>query len=266
MELTISYLAAARLGELEGLAANEISPMRDLATVIAGMRESFGPEGAEKLDELLALQGLTVSDGGAALAAPQMAAFLRALFLPEEVCIHTRMDEPGGCSAVYYLPIAGAWMRADAVRGQLRIALPLPESGMAAALSADVRAALTAEGVKLLAERRTAEAVHGAVVTADEKGYAVFACAADRAERACVPHIDVLPKTAENAAKLCAAISRMLCGRQAAVWPEAAEAAAASAQPGAGKARYGAALRGFLIALAVNGCVALIMAVLNAVL
>ena len=69
MELTISYLAAARLGELEGLAANEISPMRDLATVIAGMRESFGPEGAEKLDELLALQGLTVSDGGAALAA-----------------------------------------------------------------------------------------------------------------------------------------------------------------------------------------------------
>lgn len=265
MELTISYLAAARLGELEGLAANEISPMRDLATVIAGMRESFGPEGAEKLDELLALQGLTVSDGGAALAAPQMAAFLRALFLPE-VCIHTRMDEPGGCSAVYYLPFSGAWMRADAVRGQLRIALPLPESGMAAALSADVRAALTAEGVKLLAERRTAEAVHGAVVTADEKGYAVFACAADRAERACVPHIDVLPKTAENAAKLCAAISGMLCGRRAAAWPEAAEAAAASAQPGAGKARYGAALRGFLIALAVNGCVALIMAVLNAVL
>ena len=236
MELTISYLAAARLGELEGLAANEISPMRDLGPVIAGMRESFGPEGAEKLDELLALQGLTVSDGGAALAAPQMAAFLRALFLPE-VCIHTRMDEPGGCSAVYYLP-----------------------------LSADVRAALTAEGVKLLAERRTAEAVHGAVVTADEKGYAVFACAADRAERACVPHIDVLPKTAENAAKLCAAISGMLCGRRAAAWPETAEAAAASARPGAGKARYGAALRGFLIALAVNGCVALIMAVLNAVL
>lgn len=64
MELTISYLAAARLGELEGLAANEISPMRDLGPVIAGMRESFGPEGAEKLDELLALQGLTVSDGG----------------------------------------------------------------------------------------------------------------------------------------------------------------------------------------------------------
>ncbi len=265
MELTISYLAAARLGELEGLAANEISPMRDLGPVIAGMRESFGPEGAEKLDELLALQGLTVSDGGAALAAPQMSAFLRALFLPE-VCIHTRMDEPGGCSAVYYLPIAGAWMRVDAVRGQLRIALPLPESGMAAALSADVRAALTAEGVKLLAERRTAEAVHGAVVTADEKGYAVFACAADRAERACVPHIDVLPKTAENAAKLCAAISGMLCGRRAAAWPEAAEAVAASARPGAGKARYGAALRGFLIALAVNGCVALIMAVLNAVL
>lgn len=265
MELTISYLAAARLGELEGLAANEISPMRDLGPVIAGMRESFGPEGAEKLDELLALQGLTVSDGGAALAAPQMHGFLQALFLPK-TCVHTRMDEPGGCSAVYYLPFSGAWMRVDAVRGQLRIALPLPESGMAAALSADVRAALTAEGVKLLAERRTAEAVHGAVVTADEKGYAVFACAADRAERACVPHIDVLPKTAENVAKLCAAISGMLCGRQAAAWPEAAEAAAASAQPGAGKARYGAALRGFLIALAVNGCVALIMAVLNAVL
>lgn len=39
MHFIISYLAADRLGELEGLTASDISPMHDLAPIIAEMKK-----------------------------------------------------------------------------------------------------------------------------------------------------------------------------------------------------------------------------------
>ncbi len=171
MQLIISYLAADRLGELEGLTASDISPMHDLAPVIAEMKKSIDPQTLEKLDGLLSGQRLVTNENGIIKAAPEMSGFLKSLFQPQK-CFHTRINEPEGCSATYYIPFDGAWIRLDAVRGQLNITFPLSERGADICLAADIRTALKDENIKLLAERRETDSLHGAVVMNDEKGYA----------------------------------------------------------------------------------------------
>ena len=64
MQLIISYLAADRLGTLEGLTASDISPMHDLSPVIAEMKKSIEPQVLEKLDDLLSEQKLVTNENG----------------------------------------------------------------------------------------------------------------------------------------------------------------------------------------------------------
>lgn len=256
MQLIISYLAADRLGELEGLTASDISPMHDLAPVIAEMKKSIDPQTLEKLDGLLSGQRLVTNENGSIKAAPEMSGFLKSLFQPQK-CFHTRMNEADGCSATYYIPFDGAWVRLDAVRGQLNITFPLPESGADICLAADIRTALKDENIKLLAERRETDSLHGAVVMNDEKGYAFVGSVIDKKEHTCTEYVHSFAKTDENIAW----ISDMLTGKRGFVLPESEQEEAP-----AEKRSYKKALKGFLIALAVNVCAAVIIAVLKAVL
>lgn len=256
MQLIISYLAADRLGELEGLTASDISPMHDLAPVIAEMKKSIEPQVLEKLDGLLSEQRLVTNENGIIKAAPEMSGFLKSLFQPQK-CFHTRMNEAEGCSATYYIPFDGAWIRLDAVRGQLNITFPLSEKGADICLAADIRTALKDENIKLLAERRETDSLHGAIVMNDEKGYAFVGSVINKKEHACTEYVHSFAKTDENIAW----IADMLIGRREFVLPESEQEEAP-----AEKRSYKKALKGFLIALAVNVCAAVIIAVLKAVL
>ena len=256
MQLIISYLAADRLGELEGLTASDISPMHDLAPVIAEMKKSIEPQVLEKLDGLLSEQRLVTNENGIIKAAPEMSGFLKSLFQPQK-CFHTRMNEADGCSATYYIPFDGAWIRLDAVRGQLNITFPLSERGADICLAADIRTALKDENIKLLAERRETDSLHGAVVMNDEKGYAFVGSVINKKEHACTEYVHSFAKTDENIAW----IADMLIGKREFVLPESEQEEAP-----AEKRSYKKALKGFLIALAVNVCAAVIIAVLKAVL
>lgn len=256
MQLIISYLAADRLGELEGLTASDISPMHDLAPVIAEMKKSIEPQVLEKLDGLLSEQRLVTNENGIIKAAPEMSGFLKSLFQPQK-CFHTRINEADGCSATYYIPFDGAWIRLDAVRGQLNITFPLSEKGADICLAADIRTALKDENIKLLAERRETDSLHGAVVMNDEKGYVFVGSVINKKEHACTEYVHSFAKTDENIAW----IADMLIGRREFVLPESEQEEAP-----AEKRSYKKALKGFLIALAVNVCAAVIIAVLKAVL
>lgn len=256
MQLIISYLAADRLGELEGLTASDISPMHDLAPIIAEMKKSIEPQVLEKLDGLLSEQRLVTNENGIIKAAPEMSGFLKSLFQPQK-CFHTRINEADGCSATYYIPFDGAWIRLDAVRGQLNITFPLSERGADICLAADIRTALKDENIKLLAERRETDSLHGAVVMNDEKGYAFVGSVINKKEHACTEYVHSFAKTDENIAW----IADMLIGRREFVLPESEQEEAP-----AEKRSYKKALKGFLIALAVNVCAAVIIAVLKAVL
>ena len=256
MQLIISYLAADRLGELEGLTASDISPMHDLAPIIAEMKKSIEPQVLEKLDGLLSEQRLVTNENGIIKAAPEMSGFLKSLFQPQK-CFHTRINEPEGCSATYYIPFDGAWIRLDAVRGQLNITFPLSERGADICLAADIRTALKDENIKLLAERRETDSLHGAIVMNDEKGYAFVGSVINKKEHACTEYVHSFAKTDENIAW----IADMLIGKREFVLPESEQEEAP-----AEKRSYKKALKGFLIALAVNVCAAVIIAVLKAVL
>lgn len=256
MQFIISYLAADRLGTLEGLTASDISPMHDLSPVIAEMKKSIEPQVLEKLDDLLSEQKLVTNENGSIKAAPEMRGFLKSLFQSQK-CSHTRMNEADGCSATYYIPFDGAWVRLDAARGQLNITFPLPESGADICLAADIRTALKDENIKLLAERREMDSLHGAVVMNDEKGYAFVGSVINKKEHTCTEYVHSFAKTDENIAW----IADMLIGKREFVLPESEQEEAP-----AEKRSYKKALKGFLIALAVNACAAVIIAVLKAVL
>lgn len=256
MHFIISYLAADRLGELEGLTASDISPMHDLAPIIAEMKKNIEPQVLEKLDGLLSEQRLVTNENGIIKAAPEMSGFLKSLFQPQK-CFHTRINEPEGCSATYYIPFDGAWIRLEAVRGQLNITFPLSEKGADICLAADIRTALKDENIKLLAERRETDSLHGAIVMNDEKGYAFVGSVINKKEHACTEYVHSFAKTDENIAW----IADMLIGKREFVLPESEQEEAP-----AEKRSYKKALKGFLIALAVNVCAAVIIAVLKAVL
>lgn len=77
MQFIISYLAADRLGTLEGLTASDISPMHDLSPVISEMKKSIEPQVLEKLDGLLSEQRLVTNENGIIKAAPEWGGDLR---------------------------------------------------------------------------------------------------------------------------------------------------------------------------------------------
>lgn len=255
MNFKLSYLVAARLGELENLSPTPISPMHDLAPILAAQQKSLGEDGAAKLDELLSEEKLLVEENGKNHPAPQLRGFLKALFAPEK-CLHTRLNEPGGCSDSYYLPFDGAWVRLDAIRGEFSLSFPLPEEGVFLCLRGDVEAALQGENVRLLAQRREGSVTRSAVVFSDEKGYPFFGTIADSEACTAKEYLHSFAKTPENRLW----IAEMLSGRRAFELPES------ETEEEPPKRSYKGAVKGFLIGVAVNLCAALILALLKALL
>ena len=92
----------------------------------------------------------------------------------------------------------------------------------------------------------------------DEKGYVFIGSVIDKKEHTCTEYVHSFAKTEENIAW----ISDMLTGKREFVLPESEQEEA----PAEEKRSYKKALKGFLIALAVNVCAAVIIAVLKTVL
>ena len=257
MNFTVSYLAVNRLGELAGLKPSAISPMCDLAPTVAEIRKSIDPDLLERLDEMLAEQKLLDRTAGEAKPANRILGFLKALFTPEK-CVQSRLHEPDGCSDTYFILYDGAWLKLEAARGQFNVIGPFSERAVKLCLRADVEAALSGEGIRFLAERREPDLIHSTVIFADEKGYQFFGAILTPGERSRKTYIHPFAKTEENRNW----IADMAVGDREFVLPEGEK----SENSGNKKHSYRNALRGFLIALAVNAAVAVILSVLRALL
>lgn len=254
MNFTLPYLSAQRLGQLAGLTPSPIAPMGDLSPIIAAMQQKLEPSLLAQLNDLLLGQGLIAQEGDTLRVKPEILPFLRAIFAPEKCC-RTRLKEPGGCSDTYYVPVDGAWARLDAVRGQLSVTLPLPEAAVHLAIRAEVEAALQTPGLRLLSERREGAVTHSALLLADEKGYEFLGAVTEAQTMKNYAH--AFAKTPENRAWL----YEMLIGTREFSLPESEQPEPADEKPSAKKSA-----RGFLIALAVNICAAVLVAVVKALL
>lgn len=255
MNFTISYLAADRLGGLENLKPSIISPMKDLASTIAEMQKNIDRNVLDKIDDMLLEQKLLVKTENGNLPAKQLDGFLKALYAPQK-CVQARLSGQEGCSDTYFILFDGAWLKLEAVRGQFTVTGPFSENAVDVYLRAGTEIALKEENVRFLAERRKPDNIHSEVILADEKGYQFFGSIINPGENKRTTYMHPFVKTEENRAW----IADMIAGRRDFVLPEGEK----SAQPT--KRSYKKALKGFLIALAVNACVAIILAVLRTVL
>lgn len=258
MQFTISYLAVDRLGALAGLTPSGISPMHDLAPTVTAMRQSIGEDTLGKLDDLLVEQKLVDTGENGVAPATRLLGFLGALFVPAK-CVQSRLREPGGCSDTYFILYDGAWLRLEAARGQFTVTGPFSEHAVRLCLKADAEAALAGEDLRFLVERREPDRIHSAVIRSDEKGYPFIGAILTPGERSRKTYIHAFAKTAENRQW----IAEMAAGDREFVLPEEET----DDQAAIGKKHsYRNALRGFLIALAVNATAAVILSILRAVL
>ncbi len=262
MQFTISYLAVDRLGALAGLTPSGISPMHDLAPTVAAMRQSIGEDTLGKLDDLLVEQKLADTGEDGVVPASRFLGFLGALFVPEK-CVQSRLREPDGCSDTYFILYDGAWLRLEAARGRFTVTGPFSEHTVRLCLKADAEAALAGEELRFLVERREPDRIHSAVIRSDEKGYPFFGAILTPGERSRKTYIHAFAKTAENRQW----IAEMAAGDREFVLPEGETGEKPGDQSANEKKHsYRNALRGFLIALAVNAAAAVILSILRAVL
>ena len=245
----LSYLAIDRLGELLGLTADALSPIHDLQSAILGLKKAMPSELKEGLDAQLLAQGLLTEEAEGLQPTASMKLLLTALYCPKK-CYRVRMHEKDGTGNTYLLLVDGAWLKTDAFRGQLTISGPFD-------LAAVVETALREPDIQLKIERREDGRVHGAVIEQDGDGYAFVGTVFTPDDSFPQMFIHVFSATDENRQR----IADMLIGKREFVLPESEQE-----ETPTGKRSYKNALKGFLIALAVNVCAAVIIAVLKAVL
>ena len=167
------------------------------------------------------------------------------------------MQEKDGTGDTYLLLVDGAWLRIDACRGLLTISGPFDLTAAELYLRACIETALRESDIQLKIERREEGCVHGAVIELDGNGYSFAGTVFTPTDSFPQMFIHVFAATDENRQW----IADMLIGRREFVLPESEQEEA----PGR-KHSYKKALKGFLIALAVNVCATVIIAVLKAVL
>lgn len=261
---TLTYLAADRLGELCGLTAAVLSPMGDLSAAVRGLKAAMPGTWREEQDALLIRQGLLTETEKGLRPAPRLEPLVRALYSPQR-CFRMRMQEgENGCDT-YFVAIEGAWVRVDAHRGWLTVSEPLTWTALEPYLQGCIELALRQTELRLQLERREAGCVHGAVIGLGEKGYSFIGTVFAPADRTPRLFSHVFAPTAENRRWIAA----MLLGEREFILPPeetADDIAAPETEPAEEKRSYKKALRGFLIAAAVNLCAAVILAVLRHVL
>ena len=252
----LSYLAIDRLGELLGLTADALSPIYDLRSAILQLKEAIPPELKEGLDAQLLAQGLLTEKAEGLQPTASMKLFIAALYCPKK-CYRVRMQEKDGAGDTYLLFMDGVWLRIDAFRGQLTVSGPFDTAATELYLRACVDTALRNPDIQLQIERREKGRVHGAVIELGGDGYSFAGTAFTPSDSFPQMFIHMFAATDENRQR----IADMLIGKREFILPESEREEAPTE-----KRSYKKAIKGFLIALAVNVCAAVIIAVLKAVL
>lgn len=252
----LSYLAIDRLGELLGLTADALSPIYDLRSAILQLKEAMPPELKEGLDAQLLAEGSLTEQAEGLQPTDSMKLLLTALYCPKK-CYRVQMQEKDGTGDTYLLLVDGAWLRIDAFRGELTVSGPFDLAAAELYLRACIETALREPDIQLQIERREKGGVHGAVIEMDSNGYSFAGTVFTPTDSFPQMFVHVFAATDENRQW----IAEMLIGKREFVLPESEQEEAP-----AEKRSYKKALKGFLIALAVNVCAAIIIAVLKAVL
>ena len=249
MKFTLNYLMIKRLGGLIGLEYNGISPMNEIAPDTEELINGLPADILSETDEILKEQGIT--DGENKPVKP-ISAFIKALFAPEK-CLRAELKEESGSSDVYFIPFDGAWLMMNAKHGELTAAGPVSYEIAKQYIKAALSSAL--EGGVLSVQYRDAKCKRSVTVTNAEEGYAFFGSLFDNADGKERVYIHSFAKTEENK-KL---IAKMLTGEKGFDLPD-------GEMEQQDKLSAKRVLRGVGIALLVNICTAVIVAVLKAVL
>lgn len=249
MKFTLNYLMIKRLGELIGLEFNDISPMNEIAPDTEELINGLPADILSETDEILKTQGMM--DGEKKPAKP-ISAFIKALFAPER-CLRAELKEESGSSDVYFIPFDGAWLMMNAKHGELTAAGPVSYEIAKRYIKAALYSALE-KGV-LSVQYRDEKCKRSVTVTNAEEGYAFFGSMFDKTEKKERVYIHSFAKTEENKKH----IAKMLTGEIGFELPE-------NEKEQQDKPSAKRVLRGICIALLVNICAAVIIAVLKAVL
>ena len=247
MKFTLNYLMIKRLGELIGLEFNDISPMNEIAPDTEELINGLPADILSEIDEILKTQGIT--DGELKPKKP-ISAFIKALFAPER-CLRAELKEESGSSDVYFIPFDGAWLMMNAKHGELTAAGPvsyeIAKRYIKAALSSSLESGV------LSVQYRDEKCKRSVTVTNAEEGYAFFGSMFDKVKKN--ERVHSFAKTEENKKH----IAKMLTGEIGFELPENEKEQ--QEKPSAKRV-----VRGICIALLVNICAAVIVAVLKAVL
>ncbi len=249
MKFTLNYLMIKRLGGLIGLEYNGISPMNEIAPDTEELINGLPADILSETDEILKEQGIT--DGENKPVKP-ISAFIKALFAPEK-CLRAELKEESGSSDVYFIPFDGAWLMMNAKHGELTAAGPVSYEIAKQYIKAALSSAL--EGGVLSVQYRDAKCKRSVTVTNAEEGYAFFGSLFDNADGKERVYIHSFAKTEENKKH----IAKMLTGEKGFELPD-------GEMEQQDKFSAKRVLRGIGIALLVNICAAVIVAVLKAVL
>lgn len=249
MKFTLNYLMIKRLGGLIGLEYNGISPMNEIAPDTEELINGLPADILSETDEILKEQGIT--DGENKPVKP-ISAFIKALFAPEK-CLRAELKEESGSSDVYFIPFDGAWLMMNAKHGELTAAGPVSYEIVKQYIKAALSSAL--EGGVLSVQYRDAKCKRSVTVTNAEEGYAFFGSLFDNADGKERVYIHSFAKTEENKKH----IAKMLTGEKGFELPD-------GEMEQQDKLSAKRVLRGVGIALLVNICTAVIVAVLKAVL
>lgn len=249
MKFKLSYPMIKRLGELRNLEYNDISPMNEIAPDTEVLINSMPSDVLSETDGILKELGMTDDELQPTKA---ISAFVKALFAPEK-CLRAELKEESGSSDVYFIPFDGAWVMMNAKHGELTVAGPVSYEIAKRYLVAAMNSAL--ENGVLSAQYRDNKCKRSITVTNAEEGYAFFGSLFDKTEKKERVYIHSFAKTEENKKH----IAKMLTGENGFELPE-------GENEGQDKPSAKRALRGIGIALLVNICAAVIVAVLKAVL
>lgn len=249
MKQSLNYLMIKRLGELAGLSYSDISPMTEIVPDTEELINGLPSDALNDTDEILKELGLTDEAGQPTKA---IGAFMKALFAPEK-CLRAELKEESGSADVYFIPFDGAWLMMNAKHGELTVAGPVSYTIAKQYLVAAMNAAL--ENGVLSAQYRDEKCKRSVTVTNAEEGYAFFGSLFDKTAARERVYIHSFAKTEDNKKH----IAKMLTGESGFELSE-------SEKEEQKKLSAKRVLRGVGIALLVNICAAVIVAVLKAVL
>ncbi len=249
MKFQLNYLMIKRLGEMAGLAYNDISPMNEITPDTEELLNALPADALSETDSILKELGMADDTLQPTKA---MGTFVKALFAPE-TCLHAELKEESGSTDVYFIPFDGAWLMMNAKHGELTVAGPVSYAIAKQYLAAAMNVAL--ENGVLSAQYRDKTCNRSVTVTNAEEGYAFFGSLFDKVTAKERVYVHSFAKTAENRTH----IAKMLTGEIGFELPDGEKGE--RAKPSAKRV-----LRGVAIALLVNICAAVLVAVLKAVL